>query len=116
MGQKKIKKVLPPFTRFQRKLSIIKAKLFLPVNWPRATKNYLIGFIMGHVVFYPSSISLTYAWSFGSIAGACLIIQMLSGIFLSRLMASKTERIALRASNSLSAHHYQSILFLISHI
>ena len=35
-----------------------------------------------HIVHYPSPINLNYAWSFGSTAGICLIIQILTGIFL----------------------------------
>jgi ubiquinol-cytochrome c reductase cytochrome b subunit len=35
-----------------------------------------------HIVSYPTPINLNYAWSFGSIAGLCLVIQILSGIFL----------------------------------
>jgi ubiquinol-cytochrome c reductase cytochrome b subunit len=47
------------------------------------TKNYLFSFIASHLVYYPTPISLTYAWSFGSLAGITLVIQMISGIFLS---------------------------------
>ena len=54
----------------------------LPLNLPRINKNYLFGFIDSHIIHYPSPITLTYAWSFGSLAGICLVIQMLSGIFL----------------------------------
>jgi quinol-cytochrome oxidoreductase complex cytochrome b subunit len=68
--------------RMVNPLLIHRIKSYLPANWTRITKNYLIGFIMSHLVFYPSPICLTYAWSFGSIAGVCLVIQMLSGIFL----------------------------------
>jgi ubiquinol-cytochrome c reductase cytochrome b subunit len=50
---------------------------------PRITNSYLYSFIASHLVYYPSPISLTYAWSFGSLAGVSLVIQMISGIFLS---------------------------------
>jgi ubiquinol-cytochrome c reductase cytochrome b subunit len=63
-------------------LSLNKAKMLLPLNLPRINKNYLYGFLASHVVYYPSPITLTYAWSFGSLAGICLVIQILSGIFL----------------------------------
>jgi len=53
-----------------------------PLNLARINKNYLIGLIDSHIIHYPSPITLTYAWSFGSLAGICLVIQMLSGIFL----------------------------------
>jgi len=35
-----------------------------------------------HVIDYPTPSNLTYAWSFGSTAGFCLIIQILTGAFL----------------------------------
>jgi ubiquinol-cytochrome c reductase cytochrome b subunit len=63
-------------------LHLSKAKSLLPLNLPRVNKNYLYAFIASHVVYYPSPITLTYAWSFGSLAGICLVIQIISGIFL----------------------------------
>ena len=35
-----------------------------------------------HIVDYPTPTNLSYIWSFGSIAGICLVIQILTGIFL----------------------------------
>jgi quinol-cytochrome oxidoreductase complex cytochrome b subunit len=64
-------------------LTVVKLKLLLPINYARMTTNYLFAFIASHVVYYPTPISLTYAWSFGSLAGITLVIQMISGIFLS---------------------------------
>ena len=64
-------------------LNVSKAKSVLPLNMPRITNNYLYSFIASHLVYYPSPITLTYAWSFGSLAGITLVVQMLSGIFLS---------------------------------
>jgi hypothetical protein len=58
-------------------------KSFAPINAIRFNKIYLLDIINNHVIQYPTPISLTYAWSFGSLAGVSLIIQMLSGIFLS---------------------------------
>jgi len=63
-------------------LNISKVKSILPLNLPRVNKNYLVGLIDSHIIHYPSPITLTYAWSFGSLAGICLVIQMISGIFL----------------------------------
>ena len=57
-------------------------KSLFPLNLPRANTNYLFGFLDSHIIHYPTPITLTYAWSFGSLAGICLVIQMLSGIFL----------------------------------
>lgn len=63
-------------------LSISKVKQLLPLNSSRINKNYLFALIDSHIIHYPTPITLTYAWSFGSLAGICLVIQMLSGIFL----------------------------------
>lgn len=64
-------------------LIIDKVKCFFIINWLRLNKfNYLISFIDSHIIHYPTPINLTYAWSFGSLAGICLIIQIISGIFL----------------------------------
>ena len=48
----------------------------------RWIKNYLIALLNNHLVAYPTPINLSYAWSFGSLAGICLVIQILTGIFL----------------------------------
>ena len=48
----------------------------------RLNKNYMLAFIDSHIVHYPSPINLSYAWSFGSLAGICLVIQILTGLFL----------------------------------
>ena len=55
---------------------------FFVVKTIRWGKNYLLSILDGHLIHYPSPINLTYAWSFGSSAGICLVIQILSGIFL----------------------------------
>jgi len=57
-------------------------KSLLLVNLKRFNKTYLVALIDSHVIHYPAPITLTYAWSFGSLAGVCLVIQMISGIFL----------------------------------
>jgi len=51
-----------------KRLSIIKQPVFSLVN--------------EHVVDYPSPSNLNYFWSFGSIAGICLMVQIITGIFL----------------------------------
>ena len=52
------------------------------LNKFRWNKSYLLGFVDSHLIHYPTPIGLTYAWSFGSLAGMCLVIQILSGILL----------------------------------
>ena len=53
-----------------------------PLNISRSNKNYLFAFVATHLIYYPTPITLTYAWSFGFLAGMCLLTQMISGIFL----------------------------------
>ena len=48
----------------------------------RWNNNYVLSFVDNHLIHYPTPINLTYAWSFGSSAGICLVIQILSGVFL----------------------------------
>jgi ubiquinol-cytochrome c reductase cytochrome b subunit len=49
------------------------------VRW---NKNQLLSFVDSHVIDYPTPINLNYMWSFGSTAGLCLAMQILTGIFL----------------------------------
>jgi ubiquinol-cytochrome c reductase cytochrome b subunit len=53
------------------------------LNKFRWNKNYVLGFIDCHLIHYPTPIGLTYAWSFGSLAGMCLVIQIITGTLLS---------------------------------
>jgi len=48
----------------------------------RWNKDSILSFISAHIIDYPTSINLNYLWSFGSTAGLCLVIQIVSGIFL----------------------------------
>jgi quinol-cytochrome oxidoreductase complex cytochrome b subunit len=48
----------------------------------RLTQDSIIAFINSHIVDYPTPINLNYFWSFGSTAGICLVIQIVTGIFL----------------------------------
>jgi len=54
---------------------------FITTN-SRWIKNYIISIFTNHLIKYPTPININYAWSFGSLAGICLIIQILTGIFL----------------------------------
>ena len=59
----------------------IKKKLIL-MTQTRLNKDFIIAFIDSHIVNYPTPINLNYMWSFGSTAGLCLVIQILTGVFL----------------------------------
>jgi len=45
-------------------------------------KQPIFSTINDHIVDYPTPTNLTYMWGFGSLAGICLMIQILSGVFL----------------------------------
>jgi len=48
----------------------------------RWNKNSILSVIDAHIVDYPTPINLNYFWSFGSVSGLCLLIQIVTGIFL----------------------------------
>jgi len=48
----------------------------------RWNKNNLLAIIDSHIIDYPTPMNLNYMWSFGSTAGICLVIQIITGIFL----------------------------------
>ncbi len=48
----------------------------------RWNKNSINAFLTSHIVDYPTPSNLNYFWSFGSLAGLCLVIQLVTGIFL----------------------------------
>jgi len=50
------------------RLSLLKQPIFSPLN--------------DHLIEYPTPSNLSYWWGFGSLAGICLMIQILTGIFL----------------------------------
>lgn len=48
----------------------------------RWNKDATLSFIDSHIINYPTPINLNYFWSFGSAAGICLVIQIITGVFL----------------------------------
>lgn len=48
----------------------------------RLTNNFIVSFTNNHIIDYPTPSNLNYLWSFGSLAGICLVIQILTGVFL----------------------------------
>jgi quinol-cytochrome oxidoreductase complex cytochrome b subunit len=64
--------------------SFFKYYNLLPNNFSnlRVIKTQLGSVLGNHVIVYPTPRNLSYAWSFGSLAGICLVTQMISGIFL----------------------------------
>ena len=45
-------------------------------------KKSLFQILNNHIIDYPTPLNINYLWSFGSLAGFCLIIQLITGIFL----------------------------------
>ena len=48
----------------------------------RWNKDFVLSFVDSHIIDYPTPVNLNYMWSFGSTAGLCLVIQLITGIFL----------------------------------
>ena len=48
----------------------------------RWNKDSVLALLNSHIIDYPTPTNLSYLWSFGSTAGLCLVIQIISGIFL----------------------------------
>jgi len=55
------------------------------VRW---NKNAVLSFVDSHIINYPTPVNLNYMWSFGSLAGLCLVIQIITGIFFSNALHS----------------------------
>lgn len=45
-------------------------------------KKNNISFLYNHLISYPTPSNLNYFWNFGSLSGLCLLIQIITGIFL----------------------------------
>ena len=76
---------------FNLSKAVLYIKNLFIINLSRFNKLYLLNIIDSHIIHYPTPITLTYAWSFGALAGICLIIQMFSGIFLSMHYAANID-------------------------
>lgn len=46
-------------------------------------ENPVLSIVNGLIIDLPSPSNISYMWNFGSLLGACLVIQILTGIFLS---------------------------------
>ena len=47
----------------------------------RWNKDHILSFVDAHIIDYPTPINLNYMWSFGSAAGICLVIQIITGSY-----------------------------------
>lgn len=53
--------------------------MFNNIRW---NKDFILSFVSSHIIDYPTPINLNYLWSFGSAAGICLVIQIVTGVIL----------------------------------
>jgi len=51
----------------------------------------LLQVIINHLGMYPTSTSLNYGWSFGSLLGLCLLMQIITGLLLSMFYIPNIE-------------------------
>ena len=45
-------------------------------------KRSIFSILNNHVIDYPTPVNINYFWSLGVLAGICLVIQLITGIFL----------------------------------
>jgi len=57
----------------------------------RSKNQVLINFIINHLGTYPTNITLNYGWSFGSLLGLCLLMQIITGLVLSMFYIPNVE-------------------------
>ena len=55
------------------------------------SQNSLIAVLGNHIEAYPTSLNLSYMWSFGSVSGIALIGQIVTGVCLARHYASEVH-------------------------
>jgi ubiquinol-cytochrome c reductase cytochrome b subunit len=66
----------------QQDIMIISALYSFVLNSFRWQKAIVLSVLGNHIIYYATPANLTYAWSFGSLAGVSLVIQIVSGVFL----------------------------------
>ena len=57
----------------------------------RLLKRPLLSIIEGHVISYPTPSSISYMWNFGVLAAFCLVVQLVTGIFLAMHYAAHVD-------------------------
>lgn len=54
-------------------------------------KHSLLSMINGMVVDLPAPANISYLWNFGSLLGVCLVVQIVTGIFLAMHYAAHVD-------------------------
>lgn len=73
-------------------------------------KNQLISVGINHVVDYPTPANINYFWGFGSLAGVCLGVQLITGIFLAMHQTPHVELAFASVEHIIRDVHYGWLL------
>jgi hypothetical protein len=68
------------------KINIFTRNLSAPTAYPRIRsslwKQPLLNVLQNHLVTYPTPSNLNISWNWGSLAGLCLVLQIITGVCL----------------------------------
>ena len=54
-------------------------------------KNSLLSMVNGMLIDLPAPVNISYLWNFGSLLGVCLVVQILTGVFLAMHYAANVN-------------------------
>ena len=57
----------------------------------RILKRPILNILENHAIAYPTPSNISYLWNFGSLAAICLVIQLITGIFLAMHYAAHVD-------------------------
>ena len=57
----------------------------------RILKRPLLNILENHAIAYPTPSNISYLWNFGSLAAICLVVQLITGIFLAMHYAAHVD-------------------------
>ena len=57
----------------------------------RILKRPILNILENHGIAYPTPSNISYLWNFGSLAAICLVIQLITGIFLAMHYAAHVD-------------------------
>jgi heme/copper-type cytochrome/quinol oxidase subunit 1/quinol-cytochrome oxidoreductase complex cytochrome b subunit len=75
---------------FVKPLPTVKKKTLNPSPKKIVYETSILHILRDHLVTYPTPINLTHSWSFGFLSGISLLIQIITGLFLSVYYIPKT--------------------------
>lgn len=54
-------------------------------------KHSLLSMVNGMLIDLPAPVNISYFWNFGSLLGVCLVVQILTGVFLAMHYAANVN-------------------------